>query len=154
MSIADRNSRLKQAKLDAATAIAQFRELKERKFSAAESLAVRPSESSERRIGGSRVGWPCCAACASCGLPSPVVGGVVGLRSADFFVVADLFSASQSGPDAQMAKDLEKQTQAELEQMNEAFLKNKDKVIELLLATTTTVTIDVADNLKLKHDKA
>ena len=53
-----------------------------------------------------------------------------------------------------MAKDLEKQTQAELEQMNEAFLKNKDKVIELLLATTTTVTIDVANNLKLKHDKA
>jgi hypothetical protein len=36
----DRNSRLKQAKLDASTEIAQYREMKERKFAQAESQAV------------------------------------------------------------------------------------------------------------------
>ena len=86
-----------------------------------------------------------------------------------------------------MAKDLELQTQMEIDQMQAAYAKNKDKVrarfvcsyhtfcssflqafvdiidihlvnalgqlvnqvIELLLATVTSVKIDVADNLKL-----
>jgi hypothetical protein len=41
LTMSDRNSRLKQAKLDASTEIAQYREMKERKFAQAESQAVR-----------------------------------------------------------------------------------------------------------------
>jgi hypothetical protein len=50
-----------------------------------------------------------------------------------------------------MAQELEAQTQQELAQMQRFYDTNKDKVIDLLLATVTGVTIEVADNLKIEQ---
>ncbi len=60
---------------------------------------------------------------------------------------------SQSGPSASLSKELEVSTQAEIAEMQAMYAANKQKVIELLLAAATTVTIDVADNLKLESSQ-
>jgi hypothetical protein len=47
-----------------------------------------------------------------------------------------------------LSKQIEADTASEIAKMQSDYEKNKEKVIQLLLAAATTVTIDAADNLK------
>ena len=86
--------RIKQAKNEAATEIAQYREKKEKNYIRSEMVA--------------------------------------------------------SGPDAELTKKLELDTQAEIGAMQANFEANKEKVVNLLLHAVTSVQVQVAGSLKVK----
>ena len=63
-----------------------------------------------------------------------------------------IFNFTQSGPDADLARKIDSDTQQDIQQMQADYERNREKVIQVLLAAVTTVHIDVAASMKVKSN--